>query len=78
MDDILAAFVMGEKKDDFAARIGEQSLKEEGQAIQRCKKGRDSNAVLLIWVRTGRGVAVNYGACGYTRCHDLESGEKGR
>jgi uncharacterized ferredoxin-like protein len=77
MDDILTALVLGEEKDAIAARMEEQSLKEEGLRRSRdARNVRDSVAVLLIGARTGRGVKVNCGACGCVNCHELEKAEK--
>lgn len=77
IDDILTALVLGEEKDAIAAQMEKQSLMEEGLRRSRdARNVRDSNAILLIGARTGRGVAINCGACGYTSCHNFEKAER--
>ena len=77
IDDMFTAIVLGGEKDAIATRIEEQSLSEEGVRRSRdAKNVRDSNAVLLIGVRTGQSIGVNCGACGYASCHEFNKVER--
>ena len=77
IDDIFTAVVLGEEKNAIAAKIEKQSLNEEGVRRSRdAKNVRDSNAIVLIGVHTGRSSGVNCGACGHASCREFNKEER--
>ncbi|RLI05465.1 hypothetical protein DRO26_02105 [Candidatus Bathyarchaeota archaeon] len=77
VDDILLALVTGEEKDSLAKTMEEIGVERKIQNWKRdAQNVKDSDAVVLIGVKSTKSFGLNCGGCGYSSCEEFEKAEK--
>jgi uncharacterized ferredoxin-like protein len=77
IDDIVTMIVCGEEKDAIAEEMERTAEERSLEGFRRdAKNVRDSEAVILIGVKGGKGFGLDCGACGYGTCKEFEREER--